>query len=277
MAMGLWATNIVASKVLIDVNKRFTWPGWVSETFGPPLLAVDGRIYVISANGSSHSLSVIERPDELGVACRFLQNEIILPTYTSRSPPNVANYRLRPDDGSDCDTLGLNNFPVAEWRWELQDSIDPLNVRFTDLSYFSPENWHWDFDDGMTSDTSHPIHRYEEPGLYHVCLTVSNEYATDSMCRWVEVKGLTSTENLVTPNFQIRPNPFRDYLEIFPAAEGYHLYDLTLTDMHGRVIVNQPMTFPGKIILTSFPPGLYLLSLSDQNQLIYSTKVMKLD
>lgn len=274
----LQAENLRASKTLVDTNKWFTWPGWFAESFGSLNSGPDGRIYLMKASGSSHSMSVIDRPDEPAETCRFLQNSIILPTWTSRSPPNFANYRLGPIDGSDCDTLGINNFPVARWRWELQDSIDPFTIRFTDLSYFRPEEWHWDFDDGMSSDTSHPVHKYAEPGLYHVCLTVSNEYATDSMCRWVEVHDYTSADHAPVPDmFQVHPNPFDDYLEVTPSADGYFLYQFSLTDMHGREVITLPMTFPGRINLKPLPPGLYLLSLRDGTKLVYSSKVMKLE
>ena len=90
------------------------------------------------------------------------------------------NYRLGPLDGSPCDTLGLDNFPVAKWRYEIDDSTDLQGIRFTDLSYFNPEVWHWDFDDGWTSSETRPVHRYDAPGRYHVCLTVSNENASDT-------------------------------------------------------------------------------------------------
>ena len=274
----LFASDIQASQILIDTNRGFTWPGWIREGFGPLVNAPDGRIYMISSNGGSHSLSVIDRPDEPGIECKFLQNEIILPTFTSRSPPNVANFRLGPIDGSACDSLGKNNLPVSRWRWELQDSLDPFTIRFTDLSFFRPEVWLWDFDDGMTSDLSHPIHTYTTPGLYHVCLTVSNEYATDSMCRWVEVKDITSTSDVTdSPSFQVQPNPFVDFLEIVPDEDGYHLYDMTLIDIFGRVVLDQTMTLPGRIGLKNFPPGIYFLSLHQGDHIVWSTRVMKVE
>jgi hypothetical protein len=274
----LFASDIQASQVLIDTNRGFTWPGWIREGFGPLVNAPDGRIYMISSNGGSHSLSVIDRPDEPGTLCRFLQNEIILPTFTSRSPPNVANFRLGPIDGSECDSLGVNNLPVARWRWELQDSLDPFTIRYTDLSFFGPDVWHWDFDDGMTAELSHPTHTFAAPGLYHVCLTVSNEYATDSLCRWVEVDDMTSTSAITgTPDFHVHPNPFTESIEIIPVEQGYHLYDITLIDIFGRVVLDQTMTFPGRIIVKSFPPGLYLLTLSKGSNVEWTTTLLKVD
>ena len=130
----------------------------------------------------------------------------------------------------------------------------------------------------MTSDLSHPIHTYTTPGLYHVCLTVSNEYATDSMCRWVEVKDITSTSDVTdSPSFQVQPNPFVDFLEIVPDEDGYHLYDMTLIDIFGRVVLDQTMTLPGRIGLKNFPPGIYFLSLHQGDHIVWSTRVMKVE
>jgi len=52
----------------------------------------------------------------------------------------------------------------------------PFTVQFTDLSYFYPTTWLWDFGDGTTSTEQHPIHTYAAPGAYTVSLNVSNAY-----------------------------------------------------------------------------------------------------
>jgi hypothetical protein len=273
----LHAADVQASRILIDTNKLYAWPGWFVEGFGPLINAIDGRIYLISSNGSSHTLSVIDRPDEAGSECRFLQNEIVLPVWTSRSPNNVGNYRIGPIDGSSCDTLGLNNHPVAAWRWEVNDTLDPQAIRFLDLSYFRPETYQWDFGDGHTADVASPLHMYELPGIYHVCLTVSNEYATDSLCRWVEIEDITALDDVQVASFTVYPNPFTDIVEIIPPMPGYQSYDLLMTDMFGRVLIQQPMTFPGRIKLNSAPPGVYFLALQKDHRLVWSTTLMKVE
>src|SRR5690606_15064219 len=121
-----------------------------------------------------------------GKACRFLQHNINLTKWNSRSAPNVPNFRLGPVDGSPCDTLGIDNHPVARWRYEELNPGYWQEILFTDMSYFDPDTWHWDFDDGTSSSERSPVHTFE-PGLYHVCLTVSNNSSTDSLCRWVDI------------------------------------------------------------------------------------------
>lgn len=58
-------------------------------------------------------------------------------------------------------------------------SINPtelLTVMFTDGSEGNISNWMWDFGDSASSEEINPIHTYSEPGVYNVCLMV-----TDSM------------------------------------------------------------------------------------------------
>lgn len=51
---------------------------------------------------------------------------------------------------------------------------DPYTVKFTDKS-IGAHDWHWDFGDGATSDDANPApHRYQQPGLYRIILTITN-------------------------------------------------------------------------------------------------------
>lgn len=56
-------------------------------------------------------------------------------------------------------------------------------VTFSDLSTMSPNQWVWDFGDGMTGFGANPQHIYREVGVYDVTLTASNLYQTNSRTR----------------------------------------------------------------------------------------------
>ena len=66
-------------------------------------------------------------------------------------------------------------------------------MQFTDLTAFEPTYWHWDFGDAFaavsnqTSEERNPVHTYEQPGVYQVCLRAGNDYGADSICREVRV------------------------------------------------------------------------------------------
>lgn len=71
---------------------------------------------------------------------------------------------------------------VASFRY-VPSANDMLTFTFYDESYTMPgstiDNRVWDFGDGITSSEQNPMHTYAEPGLYNVCLMISNN---DSSC-----------------------------------------------------------------------------------------------
>ncbi len=63
------------------------------------------------------------------------------------------------------------------------------HVAFIDRSLGDVINWHWDFGDGQTSDEQNPVHYYEKPGIYEVCLTIHTfPGCTDTYCDTVYIR-----------------------------------------------------------------------------------------
>ncbi|MGB3948758.1 MAG: PKD domain-containing protein [Bacteroidia bacterium] len=54
------------------------------------------------------------------------------------------------------------------------DTANPLVIHFEDNSLGSPNNWHWDFEDGTSSNLQNPTHAYGFEAWRWVCLTSSN-------------------------------------------------------------------------------------------------------
>lgn len=59
----------------------------------------------------------------------------------------------------------------AQWSFKVIDLGRKL-VAFNDLSYGKVTSWHWDFDDGETSEEQNPIHQYSKTGEFTVILNV---------------------------------------------------------------------------------------------------------
>jgi PKD repeat protein len=55
--------------------------------------------------------------------------------------------------------------------------------------------WTWDFGDGNTSNAADPVHQYAEPGLYKVCLSISNSDQTcfANKCAFIQIGIIDST------------------------------------------------------------------------------------
>ncbi len=149
-------TLLEGKKIVAEYDGFINSPSWPVETgFGVFAPGPDGRLYNMTGQGTSRWAHRMDDPDEGGTACNFRQHILTIPNQ-SRCAPNFPNYRLGPLDGSSCDTLGLDNHPIAKYRYE-PDSIDYKRLRFTDLSYFRPEIWSWDLGDGSPKSQLHII------------------------------------------------------------------------------------------------------------------------
>jgi len=268
----LLAPDLEASRVELAWYDGYQSP--FPTHFFADQLAPDGKIYVNTSNGTD-VLHVIHRPDEPGTAAMMEQHGIRLPTFNASSMNNYPNYRLGPLDGSPCDTLGLNNHPKAWWRYE-QDTLDALAVEFRDLSYYGPAIWVWDFGDGSPAgSTRHPQHQYAQPGAYQVCLTVSNQYGSDTHCKTLYL-GVTAQDNpVLQAQVQVWPAPFR---ERFAVALSANLRSpaLRLHDAAGRLVLEQRLVLGVNEIETgALPAGMYVWEIVAGGDRVKSGKIAK--
>jgi hypothetical protein len=252
-------------------------PPWGSS-YGLHQLAPDGRIYIVNGH-NNFVLHVIDRPNEYGKACRPRQNGFRLPTLTNRGTPNFPNFRLGPIDGSECDTLGIDNVPWAWWRYD-QDTAIYRCFEFVDLSgYLTEESepeWYWDLGDGTLSRDTSPIHCYARDGVYEVCLTVKNKYGADTLCRTLHV-GTSSTddEGKIIISSELFPNPasghfvlnIHDYL-----PERMYLH---LVNPQGQKVHTQRLYQGSNVIDThTLPPGLYSTLIYERGILVKVEKLV---
>ena len=246
----------------------------VPTYFGQMRLGPDGKIYCSPTIYPVSELHTIEKPDLLGIDCSVNQHSIKLPVL-QQSLPNFPNYRLGPIDDSTCDTLGLDNRPVAWWRHE-QDTLDPLLMEFRDLSYYEPSYWHWDFGDGISSTDRHPTHLFGKEGIYQVCLIVGNENSTDTLCRALHL-GISAQDNLELQNqIQAWPNPFQDWLTV-ALNTPLHVPLLHIYDQMGRRVMIKHLAYGVTEISTrNLPSGMYHWEVCAEGHVIKVGKSIKI-
>lgn len=94
-----WEEDMDNGIRLIDVYNGTLDP--FTNTFYVATLAPDCKIYICSTSGNL-TYHIIRQPDELGMACDFVQNGLLLPQY-----PGSANLplfpRFRVDEAEKCD------------------------------------------------------------------------------------------------------------------------------------------------------------------------------
>jgi len=237
----------------------------------------DGRIYMF--NWGHSFINTINYPDRKGKLCDFKIKSYIFLSYCGAGENFYhPNYRLGPLDGSACDTLGLDNHPAALWRHDQEDTLQPRQVTFTDLSYYEPATWHWTFGDGTMSGDTSPVHTYAKAGVYNVCLVVKNAYAADTLCKTVTVGSTSGTEALVAlPEVVVFPNPFEGDITVqVPAqVQGVRL-SFVLYDALGRPVRQAVLVaFDNRVSAEGLPPGLYYWAVRLNGQLRQSGKVVR--
>ncbi len=256
--MDLRAPDLAASVQLVA-----TWDGYASDGFWPTKFGIivpgpDGRLYVMPP-ATTKSMHVINRPNLGGAACGLQQHAFDFPYYY-RSPPNFPNYRLGPLDGSPCDTLDIDNLPLANFRPDPSDSSG-LALQFWDVSAYAPTQWHWDFGDGQASQNTSPAHTYAAPGFYTVCQTVSNAYGSDTHCKIVQIQTVGTSNLEPGEALEAYPNPTTGIVHL-PWRDA-SASQVQVRDMAGRLVLDLDLEGP-EINLGRLPDGMYLLTLQER-------------
>lgn len=271
------ADNILASEKVVAVSDKYKsvyTPNFsATNDFGYMALAPDGKIY--GPGGNTLHMHRIDYPDEEGAEAQVKQH-IVNTVSNSNAIPNLPHYRLGPEDGSECDTLGLDNHATAKFRYEV-DMADYLRVRFTDLSYYRPESWQWDFGDGTSFEGRKPYwHTFPKSGTYEVCLTVSNENGSNKVCRTL-VLGTSATGDVETNErlVDVFPNPsdgrflltLRDYVP----RQGI----LSLYDALGRAVHTQRVYYGWNDVEAGhLVPASYIYKVNDGTKILGQGKVV---
>lgn len=256
LQFDMWAADIAASMNIVAERENFNCP--FQSSLGYLELSPDGCIYSRNLNGS-YCMHRINRPERPGAACEVQQNALNFEPYAFKGLPHFPNFRLGPIDGSPCDTLGLDNRPLAGWRY---DRTGGLGVDFTSVSWYEPEQWLWNFGDpasgsANSSTEKHPSHTFSAPGGYEVCLTVSNQYGSDEKCKmvWVGTVGSGSPQ-WAEGGVQIYPNPTTGMVR-WSGLEGSELVTVRVYNQLG-MLVSEYEKGTEQIDLSKQPPGVYL-------------------
>ena len=242
--------------------------------FGQLQLGADQKIYSAIA-GTCHFMHRIERPNEKGIDCKVTERALTLPTFHFGTIPNFNTRRLGPLDGSEYDTLGIDNLPISRF-WYEQDSTDYLSVQFWDVSYYRPEMWQWNFGDGESSTDRSPVHSYNEKGIYEVCLTVSNENDSHTSCQEINIG--TSAINQQPKEYAISlfPNPVEEYTRLLihdylPENARMIIYDASGKKVHSVKVHGGE----NNIYLGGLGQGVYVYEILDVGVWVYGGKFVK--
>lgn len=260
-----------------DIDRGFPY----LNAFGYMQIGPDGRIYNTPTYADANSINIIEYPNKKGFECNVRQHVLRLPTPQNTVPVSP-NYRLGPIDNSICDSLGINNYPIAEFRYN-QDTTNHLKIEFTDLSYYEPAEWCWNFGDPgnplPTSTDTSPIHTFSATGIFNVCLTVKNPNGQNTVCKNLQLGTVATNESSKNKSIvSIYPNPVKDRFNLM--VNDYLPRDarLIISDGVGKEIFRSKIYHGwNNINVQNLPNGIYYFSCYDKNIEIGKGKLVKLN
>ncbi|MFN0215900.1 MAG: PKD domain-containing protein [Saprospiraceae bacterium] len=246
---------------------NITWDKFLGAELGP-----DGRIYIVH---SGLGYCTVQYPNVRGKDCKFVHDKPFFNVVIGSAIPYMPNYRLGPLDGSPCDTLGLNNTPVANFR--VDDTLGYLSRYFYDLSHHEPALWHWDFGDSTNSTEQSPLHQYNNPGIYQVCLTVSNQYGSNTYCRTLYIGVSGTAGHVQNSQVVVSPNPFTRRLEVSLnvtlRSPVFLLYDAV-----GRLVRRERMANEiNEIQVADLNKGMYFWKILSNGEYVKAGKIIKTD
>ncbi len=263
-----YQTKINLVKIPDTLRRSDTGYAFNSMFYGP-----DGRIY-ISHGASEIWLSVIDKPHRRGRDADLRLQGLKAPPDVKHqlSAPYIIDFDMGPMDESACDSLGLDNEVKALFRHDVTE-MEQGRVDFRDLSRHNPTAWHWDFDDGNSSEERYPIHEYNKAGIYHVCLTASNVNGSDIFCEDVEILEPSRVEAIEGLDMHVYPVPVNTgvlHVENPSSVRGeYQIVNMNGVSVgHGEINGMTQRIGVGQLI-----SGIYVLTIQSEGKL-YSRKIV---
>jgi len=115
-------------------------------------------------------------------------------------------------------TLCDPNPPISDFWANTTTIMAGETVDFFDDTQYCPEEWNWSFVGGipMSSTLQNPANiMWEYPGVYNVCLTTTNAYGTDVLCKmgYITVNAPVEADIVITEIMYNPPESGTDSVE----------------------------------------------------------------
>jgi len=143
-------------------------------------------------------------------------------------------------------TLCVPLAPVPNFWASSTNIVVGQSINFFDSTMYCPATWSWSFVGGIpfSSTLQNPTGIvYNFPGVYNVCLTVTNSSGTNTLCKsnYITVNGPLNSKMVITEIMYNPPETGTDSLEFIELYNN----DTATVDLHGFYFSNPvSFTFP---------------------------------
>jgi PKD repeat protein len=114
-------------------------------------------------------------------------------------------------------------------------SANGLQLSFTDQSV-NAVSYQWSFGDGNSSQLANPVNNYSTAGTYNVKQVVNNACGTDSSIVSVQVTPSGISENILSGNINIYPNPVTDKILNIVIDQDVNSLSVMIYDILGNLV-----------------------------------------
>lgn len=172
------------------------------------------------------------------------------------------------------DTVTLTAQPDFDADYSSPDSAELFeNIQFSDQSLGNPDNWFWEFGDGLTSTEQNPIHAYQSINTFEVCLTVREGVCVNVVCKEIVVEIFTGIEEELGLELNIFPNPTNGLFHLDITLPQFHDLSYKLLDISGKEVHRKSLGMKSfiseQVNIPHLQKGIYLLELAVGDAKVY--------
>ena len=226
-----------------------------------------GQCGKFTSVGISGGVQPVGQPIYEGTMPNWVLEEIDLSEYLGKIIK--LRFQLRSDGGTTADGFYFDDFKLLfknkvtpatpkAYFFVSENSICKGNsITFADNTSNFPNQWYWNFGDGITSSLQNPSHIFFSAGIFDVTLIASNNLGSDTISQQIIVNDCASVEMLKENEISIYPNPNGGSFKL----KGFDLNStFFITDFNGKLLFLGTALNDVQFTIPEISAGLYYLN-----------------
>lgn len=235
---------------------------WVSGTTN-----YNCNIRIKDANNLPNNLDLIGGTTDNGYKLKDTADVWYDGSFSFIPPAGVTSIRLLFYKGNNNRPLRIDNVsltlnvpcsnPVSDF---IISDTTFLQLGFTNQSTVTgTASYLWTFGNGESSTEESPMYTYDTAGTYMVCLEITDDCGTASVCETITVAAMpTSIESLSQHDLSIYPNPASDFINL--SAEE-NIDRIEIYNMLGQQVLSKYINSNNtQVDINRLPTGNYIIT-----------------